>query len=225
MTSLIAMLLLLAPAAISQTDPWRLPELSLMESSASLIAEMPPAGLDSLYRFLANLEIAKADQALAASSFWHRLTPNVSVNGGIGVRDIAFNDGTGSLVFPKDSYRLTVSLSLSDLFDGSAGARAEIQRAEAETRLLILSRKQSLARLALRRKKEDLAANLAALREELAVRTSLASYQELLFIQGRIDYRALSEARIDLIRLKHSVAGLSSRLGEIERALAGAAGQ
>ncbi len=223
--TLIAMLLLLAHGAASQPEPDGVPDQSPTEGAESLLPGIPPAGIDSLYRTLALLEIAQADQDLAASSFWRRLMPKVSVNGGIGVRDVAFTDGTGSLVLQKDSYRLTFALSLSDLFDGSARARAEIQRAEAETRYLILSRKQSLARLALQRKKDDLAGELAALREELAVRASLAAFQELLFIQGRIDFRVLSDAKIDLIRLKHSVAGLSSRLRETERMIAGTAGQ
>jgi hypothetical protein len=225
MKILIAMFLLLAPCAGSQQEPAAPGEQPLSESAETVAPEIPPLGLDSLYRSLALIEIAKADEAVAASNFWQRLIPHVSVNGGIGMRDLAFTDGTGSLTLPKDSYRLTVALSLSDLFDGSACARAEIQRAEAETRFLILSRKQSLARLALLRKKDDVAGELAALREELAVRTSLGAFQELLFTQGRIDFRALSEVKIDLIRLKHSVAGLSFRLRDIDRLLAGAAGQ
>ena len=222
--ALIAMLLFFAPRAAGQPGPAGTQESSPAEFGESLTVEQSPAGLDSLERSLALLEIAKADQALKASGFWRRLVPHVSLSGSLGVRDIAFNDGTGSVVFPKDSYRLTFALSLSDLFDGSARASAEIGRAEAETRYLVLCRKQSLARRALLRKKEDLAANLAALREELAVRASLAAFQDLVFIQGRIDFRALSESKIELIRLKHSVAGLSSRLGETERLLAGAGG-
>jgi|GEM_PF-6681564 len=222
---LIAMLFLIVPRAWAQPGPVVPPELPWAETGESLPGEFPEAGLDSLNRSLALIEIAKADEALAASSFWHRLIPHVSVNGGIGMRDIVFTDGTGSLVLPKDSYRFTVALSLSDLFDGSARARAEIDRAEAETRYLLVVRKQSLARLALLRKKYDLAGELAALREELDLRTSLAAFQELLFTQGRIDYHAFSGAKIDLIRLKRSVAVFVSRLGEIERTLAGEPGR
>jgi hypothetical protein len=225
MIILIAMLVLLAPRAGGQPEPAGPPEQPLIESAENLAPEISPLGLDSLYRSLALIEIAKADEAIQASNFWHRLVPRVSVNGGIGMRDLVFTDGTGSLVLPKDSYRLTVALSLSDLFDGSACARAQIQRAEAETRFLILSRKQSLARLALLRKKDDVAGELAALREELAVRTSLAAFQELLFTQGRVDFHVLSGAKIDLIRLKRSMAGLSSRIRDIDRALAATAGQ
>lgn len=178
-------------------------------------------GLDSLSRRLASLEVEKAREEVVSSNFWHRLIPQVSMGGGVGIRDLAFQDAGGALLLPKDSYRLTVGISLSTLLDGSEHVRAELRLAETETRYSILICRQSLARLALERKKNELSAELTALWDELSVRASAAAYQELLFAQGRADYRALAGARIDLIRLKHAVARIEISVHELEKTLGG----
>ena len=170
--------------------------------------------LDSLNRRLAHLEIEKAREAAASTDFWHRLIPRVSAEGGIGLRDLAFPDAGGIVVLPKDSYRISASISLSALFDGSPRSRAELQVAEAEARFALLVQRQSLARASLERKKNDLAIVLGGLREELRLRESVSQCQELLFIQGRADFHAVAAARIELIRLRHAVARLVLRLGE-----------
>jgi len=189
------------------------------------VAVDPPGrssyGLDSLYRRLASLEVEKAREEAASSNFWHRLIPQVSIAGSAGIRDLAFQDAGGALPLPKDSYRLTVGISLSSLLEGSEHMRAELRLAETETRFSVLLRRQTLARLALERKKKELSAELAALREELSVRGSAVACQELLFAQGRVDYHAVAGARIDLIRLKHAVARLEIRVHELEKTLGG----
>jgi hypothetical protein len=178
-------------------------------------------GLDSLYRRIAVLEIAKAHTLIASSGFWHRLIPRVSLGGSIGLRDLAFPDAGGAVIIPKDSYRLTFELSLSALLDGSDEARAELHLAETETRFSILIRRQSLALLALERKKMEFSGELTALREELSVRGSAVAYQELLFAQGRADFHALAGARIELIRLRHAVAALEMKVKDLEKRLGG----
>lgn len=181
---------------------------------------MPP-GLDSLYRRLALLEILKARSLVASSDFWHRLIPRISLEGSIGVRDLAFPEAGGTVILPKDSYRLTFGLSLQSLFDGSEETRAELHLAETETRFSILVRRQYMVRVALERKKDELSAELSALREELSVRKSAVAYQELLFAQGRADFHAVAGARVELIRLKSAVARLEIRVRELEKAPGG----
>ena len=190
------------------------------------VAVDPPGrssyGLDSLYRRLASLEVEKAREEAASSNFWHRLIPQVSIAGSVGIRDLAFQDAGGALLLPKDSYRLTIGISLSSLLEGSEHMRAELRLAETETRFSVLLRRQTLARLALERKKKELSAELAALREELSVRGSAVACQELLFAQGRVDYHAVAGARIDLIRLKHAAARLEIRLQTLGETSGGA---
>jgi hypothetical protein len=188
------------------------PETGWVESNITGIAS--PA-LDSLSRSLALIEVAKAREALDGSDFWHRLIPRLSIEAGIGVRDIAFPDAGGTIVFPKDSYRASIGLSLSGLMDGSSHARAALQLAEAEIRYAALVRRQSLARLSRARKRDQCAAEIEALGEEVALRESAVAYQELLFRQGRTDYHALTGARIDLMRIKHGVHRLEGLLREL----------
>jgi hypothetical protein len=194
-------------------------EAGLPDSAWLSLPGATVAGLDSLERVLASLQVAKAAEAVESSCFWQRL---VSLDGGIGMRDLAFPDASGgSLLLPKDSYRLTLSLSLSALIDGSAHTRAELQLAEMKTRFLILLRKQLLARLSLERKRAELSADLEALREEITLRHSAVACQELLFTQGHIDVRTVAAARIDLIRLSHAASRLEARIRELGEMLAG----
>ncbi len=177
--------------------------------------------LDSLARRLAILAVARAREEAASSDFWHRLMPRVSVEGGVGVRDIAFPDASGTIVLPKDSYRLTLSMPLSSLLEGSVHARAELGVAESETRFAMLLQRQALARRALERKKRELEEELAVLREVLVLRGSVLACLELLFAQGRADFRALAGSKVELTRLRHDATRLALRIREIDETLAG----
>ena len=147
--------------------------------------------------------------------------PRVSVEGGVGLSDIAFPNAGGTIVLPKDSYRLTLSLSLSSLIEGSVHARAEIGVAESETRYSMLLQRQALARRALERKKRELEAELAVLRDVLALRGAALACLELLFAQGRADFRALAGSKVELARLRHDASRLAVRIREIDETLAG----
>ena len=177
-----------------------------------------PAG-DSAARRLAVLAVEKADAEARATSFWRRLMPSATIAGTVGVRDLMFQETGGTVLFPKDSYRISAMLSLSGLLDGSRHEMALIAREEAETRLALLVHRQETARLALRRKALQLRALLTALEEELAVWRSLAAYQEILFTQGKADFRAVARAKVDGIRIRGAVARASAQLCAIEDAL------
>lgn len=223
MKPLIAIFLMLLVHAAALPNPVRYPApADTGESPAGAVpdAEVFSPGLDSLERVLACLEVARAEEEVARSDFWHRLIPRISFESGIGVHDVAFADPSGSLVIPKDSYRITFSLSLSGLLDGSACTLARLRLREMQTRYAVLLRKQSLSRRSLERKKNEFSAELASLREELRVRESDVACRELLFAQGRADFHALSGARIDLIRLHHSCARLAAAVRAVESALA-----
>jgi hypothetical protein len=223
MKTTLELLIILSSLVRCQSQPdvspaWRDP-VDLYGGPQCNSADSSP-GIDSLFRRIALLAVAQAQEEVTATDFWHRLIPRVSVEGGIGMRDIAFPDAGGALLLPRDSYRLTLALSLSSLIGGSAHTCAELHLAETETRFLILLRRQFLARRALQRKKEELYSELAALRDELSVRGSAVACQELLFAQGRADFHALAGARIDLIRLKHSASRLEISVRELEETLA-----
>jgi hypothetical protein len=221
---LIAIVILLPFQVKSQTEPIERqdgPDSVDGDAGAPDVVPGTPSRLDSLYRRLALLEIAKARSLVASSDFWHRLIPRASLEGSIGVRDLAFPEAGGTVILPKDSYRLTFGLSLQSLFDGSEETRAELHLAEAETRFSILMRRQHMMRVAFERKKDELSAELTALRDELFVRKSAVAYQELLFAQGRADFHAVAAARIELIRLKNAATRLEIRVRELEKTSGG----
>lgn len=224
-TILAAIILLLLPCRVkcqSEPDqPEEVPDPAGKAAGATDVSFSSSPGLDSLYRHLALLEIAKARSLVESSGFWHRLIPRVSLGGSLGIRDLAFQDAGGALIIPKDSYRLTFELSLSALLDGSDRTRAELHLAETETRFSLLIRRQSLALLALERKRKELSEELTALREELSVRGSAVAYQELLFAQGRADFHALAGAKIELIRLRHTVAALEMKVHDLMKRVGG----
>jgi len=178
-------------------------------------------GADSAERRIAAIAVAKADAEAAATSLLRRLIPSVTIGGTLGLHDLIFPETGGVVVFPKDSYRISATLSLSGLLDGSKHALALIARDEAEARLELLLRKQEAARAALRRKAIQLRAELTALEEELVVWRSLAAFQEVLFTQGRADFRAVARARVDGIRLRGAVTRASAMLRAVEEALEG----
>ena len=177
-----------------------------------------PAG-DSAARRLAAIEVAKADLEVSASSFWRRLVPSVTIGGTLGIRDLMFPETGGVVVFPKDSYRITATLSLSGLLDGSKHALALLAREEAEARRARLILNQDAARAELRRKAVRIRAELTALEEELVVWRSLAAYQEILFTQGRADFHAVARTRVDGIHLRGAVARAAVMLRAVEEAI------
>ena len=180
---------------------------------------------DSAARMLAVIEIAKADGEAAATSFWRRLIPSVTLGGTFGIRDLIFPEAGGTMILPRDAYRISATVSLSGLFDGAGHERAELARQEAEARLALLLHRQEAARLVLRRKAAQLREEISALEEELAVWRSLVDYQELLFTQGKTDFRAVARARVDGVRLRGAVERAHAMLHGVEDALSGEEGK
>ena len=224
MKTLAAILVLIPFCAAGQPEIERWPAVPPPSSADSVFPGEPDffsPGSDSLERLAASFAISRAAGEVAAGDFWHRLIPRVSVEAGIGIRDIAFTQAGAAYVIPKDSYRLTLGLSLSGLLDGSAHRRAELHLAETEARFELLLRKQLAARAALVRKRSACMAELEALREEIALRESDMACRELLFAQGKADFHALVGARIDLVRLKHAAGRLEAMVRAIGKALAG----
>ena len=219
MHAIAALALMIIPAwAAAQTGEEADPRAPGEETSTP--AQWSPR-VDSAAVRLAMIEVAKADAEAGATSFLRRLLPAVTVGGTIGVRDLLFQETGGTVVFPKDSYRISATLSLTGLFDGSKHAMAEAAREEALARLALLVRRQEAARTALRRKAEQLQSDLNALEEELAVWQALAAYQEILFTQGKADFRAVARTRIDGVRLRGAVARAAATLRGVEESLAG----
>jgi len=194
------------------------PETPEIAAGEEILPAWTP-GADSAARQIAVLAVAKADAEAAATSFLRRLVPSITIGGTIGLHDLMFPETGGVVVFPKDSYRITATLSLSGLLDGSKHALALLAREEAEARRARLILNQDAARAELRRKAVRIRAELTALEEELVVWRSLAAYQEILFTQGRADFHAVARTRVDGIHLRGAVARAAVMLRAVEEAI------
>ena len=167
---------------------------------------------DSVDREILKLELVRADLEVSSSDIWHRLVPRITISASLGVGDLLFIDPSAHspYVIPKDSYRLNLSLSLSDVLDFSKHTRAELERDIASARLRKLDADQAAAREAGRRRHQSADGELALFHEELAIIERIVRYNELLFEEGKIPFDVLARSRLQLIGARKSILQLQA---------------
>jgi len=175
--------------------------------------------LDSLLRLEARIEIEKAREALSSSDVWHRLIPSLELSASLGMHDLAFQQSTSTVILPRDSYRLNAGFSISGLLSGSAHAQAEIDLARAETHLALVVERLRQARAALVRKLFGLIREREFETGHLRILDSLGAYQEILFRQGKSEFRLLARARIDAMHERLTLDRLEASIRAAEAAL------
>ena len=177
-------------------------------------------GADSLEIVLAEIQVRQSTLVLSESSIWSRLVPRITLSAGFGMSDVAFIDPLSSTtsVLPRDSYRLTLSLSLNDILDFGRKASARVGLDESITRLKQLHSRQAAARSAEHRRMTALIDEIRSLRDELVLVQQLVRYYELQFEQGEIRFDTLLRARLQLLNTKSSVLRLEHALRNYEEA-------
>jgi hypothetical protein len=173
------------------------------------------ARADSLRRALAFQEILRARERVAGTAFWRRLIPRIQAAASVGFREVVFHDLAGAVILPKDSYRVSASLSLQDLIDGSPHEAALLELERAENLYLLLLERQAQACAAVRRKRRSIDHELALLRARLAAACAIREFDELLFAQGKTDYRTLQRSRLTVILTRGSIARLEGERREL----------
>jgi hypothetical protein len=211
MKFLVPLLLVAAARGIAQEDPDAPPGLPRDDPGP---ARSHSTSQDSLSRYLALIEITRAEAAVSASDFWHRLIPRVQVSASLGAREVLFPDPAGGYLFPRDSYRVTVSIAPAEIFDASRHTLALLHLEEARTRYDLLLGKQSEDRLARVRKRLALTHDLALAQEQMDLARLLLEYYELLFKQGKTEFHILTRARLDAVKSKAGVLELERRVRE-----------
>ncbi|HEX9006946.1 MAG TPA: hypothetical protein VF889_06605, partial [Bacteroidota bacterium] len=133
MRRVLVLLLLCQPALAQSDDPalWLASSDDASEPRLPALTSSPVR--DSLERALAVLALTRAEELVAATAFWRKLIPRIQVGASAGIREVVFHDITGALMLPKDSYRLSATLPLDELFDGSRHALALLERDQART--------------------------------------------------------------------------------------------
>jgi outer membrane protein TolC len=185
---------------------------------ASVVPTAAQSGgdLDSLALELQELDMRSAAVEAARTRFWQRLVPRIQFTAAFGVRDLVTSDlMTGApIVIPRDSYRLTISLSISDLIDGSQHSLAQLKLArlavERESRI----RQFSLEKRAARIRVDQLKSDIASQEDELRLLDRIVSFQEAAFQQGSASFVTVARARIDVLNARRSLVRLRNQLRE-----------
>ena len=169
---------------------------------------------DSLEVHLLDIDIQRVKAILGENDLWHRLIPNVSVGASFALKDVLFLDPATNVpyVLPRDSYRLSLSLSLSDLLSSEKQVQAEFQLARLETERARLLHRQHHARMLLRQKILAVDQELSLVRDEVLLTEDVLRYKQLMFDQGKIHYDAMVRSRMDLLDRKRSLIRLNQLL-------------
>ena len=171
---------------------------------------------DSLELQRLELELRRAELTVAATDFWHRLIPRITLGASFGVQGVTFIEATdpAPFVMPTDVYRLTVSLSVSDLIRPYEHERAHLVKEQAHLELSLAETKQLMQRQILEERSRRLRAELSLMEEVLRLSERLLRYYGLLFDQGKTSYDACVRAELQAIEARQNVMRLRAELGK-----------
>lgn len=173
---------------------------------------------DSMALSLLEIDIGKAEEKVTSTRFWRRLIPQVHLSASFGIRDLVFVDPASFIPYliPHDSYRLTISLSLNELFFSSQHAQALFDLDKLRTEYALRKNQLALSRQALDRQLSDLTEELQFLAEELLLIQDLLRFNELRFSQGKIEFDTLTRTRLELLALKEALQRLRQKKTAVE---------
>jgi hypothetical protein len=201
------------------TNGQTLPDSLLVSGSVPGFSWLAPDTVaDSLRVLLLDHAIALAEMEERRTSLWYRLIPDVRLSANIGVQQLVFIDPAAftPYVLPKDAYRLTVSLSLSDVFNFDKHTAARIQREKLQTQRQLIIRN-------LQRTKEKhyhtlalLQLDLQSLKQQQVLIDDLDRYTQILFDQGDITFNELVRVRLQQLHIKHTISRLIHSIGDFQ---------
>ena len=180
-------------------------------------AGAPPAWGRAMERFEiqnAELELRKADLTFQSTDFWHRLLPRITVTASFGIRGIAFLDASApeAVLIPTDMYRLTLSLSLSDLIISTEHERARMMKDQAQIDLSVKKTKQLMDRHLTEARSARLRAELVLIEQELRLTERIHRYYALLFQQGKTSFDMVVRAELRTIEVRQKVMQVRAEL-------------
>jgi hypothetical protein len=197
----------------------RLPDedrLKIREENHRRLNQLSPE--DSLSIMLLDIEIEKARVQADQTDFWHRLIPEVRFAASIGVRDVVFIDPSAYVpyVWPTDAYRISGSISLSDLFNTNKHTLANLELQKLRARRLLLLERSRKTTTILAAKKRALQSELSLTEEEIGLLRRLAQYTDLLFQQGETKYDALVRSQLQLLNARKTLERLTIQIQELD---------
>jgi outer membrane protein TolC len=163
--------------------------------------------IDSLEKHKLEIDIQKADEQATQTNIFHRLIPNISISASYGIGNLLFIDPSSytTYVMPKDAYRLSFNLSISELFFSSKHSDALLQLSRLQTEYQHMKYLQEATQIALRLELQDIGEKLQSLEKQLSMIEDLIHFNELRFEQGKIEYDALLRTKIELLSLQTNI--------------------
>ena len=184
----------------------------------------PETGTVPIYRIIDSLEIhkleidiQKADEQATQTNIFHRLIPNISISASYGIGNLLFIDPSSytTYVLPKDAYRLSLNLSISELFFSSKHSDAILQLSRLQTEYQHMKYLQEATQIALRLELQDIGEKLKSLEKQLSMIQDLIHFNELRFEQGKIEYDALLRTKIELLSLQTNINNLKHQQAQL----------
>jgi len=168
---------------------------------------------DSLQLKLFDIEIARTQLDVTTTNFWHRLFPQIHVSASFGVKDIMFIDPNNYVpyVLPKDAYRLTLSISLSNIFDFTKNSKAKLELEKLETQLQTIKIRQTKLHALLSNQLSTLNELTTMLLEEMKMKEDIVKFNEMRFKQGKIEYDAMINSKLELLAIKKNLLYLNQQ--------------
>jgi outer membrane protein TolC len=158
-------------------------------------------------------EIRLAEYRIQASSVWMRLRPTVSFSASVGVTNALIYEPTTTILLPRDSYRLTLSIPISEIWmDGNEEAVLRKENLVAELQSLRDKEREQME--VKNRKMRELERELKILKSEYALLQDVVRYSEFLYSNGTLQFDALARARLQALGVERQILHLESQLAE-----------
>jgi hypothetical protein len=184
----------------------------------------PEAGTVPIHRIIDSLElykleivIQKGEDQVSQTNFFHRLIPQISISASYGIGNLLFIDpsSTTTYIMPKDAYRLSLSLSLSELLFSSKHSEALLQLTRLTTEYQHMKYLQEATQIALRLELLDIGDKFQSLEKQLSMIQDLIHFNELRFEQGKIEYDALIRTKLELLSLQSDINTLKHQRSQL----------
>jgi outer membrane protein TolC len=173
--------------------------------------------IDSLQIHQIEIDILKAEEHVSQTNFFHRLIPSMSISASYGIGNLLFIDPSSNTtyVMPKDAYRLSFNLSISEIFFSSKHSDAILQLSRLQTEYQHMKYLQEATQIALRLELQDVGEKLKSVGKQLSMIEDLIHFNELRFEQGKIEYDALLRTKIELLSLQTNINDLKHQQAQL----------
>lgn len=158
-------------------------------------------GIDSTDFKIMETEIRLAELEVRRTGFLNRIVPRIQFSAGMGINEIIFVDpgDFAPYLLPKDSYRLSVSISLNEILDFNSHERAGIRLAQLRLRHEQLKGKMSDLKSVRGERLAETDSLIRIASDELRLKEDLLNFKTISFRQGKVGYDELASSKLDRI--------------------------